>query len=57
MNDPFSAFNAVWSSPQGEWPVWIAARSAADAGVCAMVTFHLLEERLRRTTDLGEAAA
>ena len=48
MSDRFHAFSAVWASPRGEWPVWIAARSADDAGVCAKITFELLERRLHR---------
>ncbi len=57
MNDIFQAYNAVWSSPAGEWPVWIAARCPEDAGVCAKLTFFLLEAQLHRTTGGAEAEA
>jgi hypothetical protein len=43
MHSPFQGFTAVWQRPTGEWPVWIAARSRAQAGICAMVTFAVLE--------------
>ena len=46
----------MWRGPSGEWPVWIAARSRADAGVCAMVTFAVLESqaaRPRASSELG----
>jgi hypothetical protein len=46
----FHGFTAVWSRPGGEWPVWIAARSKADAGICAMVTFALLESQAATRT-------
>ena len=47
MQDRFEGFTAVWQRPTGdEWPVWIAARSRAHAGVCAMVTFTVLERML-----------
>lgn len=45
MESPFQGFTAVWQRPSGEWPVWIAARTRADAGICAMVTFAVLESR------------
>jgi hypothetical protein len=46
MESPFRGFTAVWQRPTGEWPVWIAARSRAHAGICAMVTFAVLESRI-----------
>jgi hypothetical protein len=46
MQNPFQGFTAVWQRPTGEWPVWIAARSRAHAGICAMVTFAVLESRI-----------
>lgn len=48
MQNPFQGFTAVWQRPTGDWPVWIAARTSAQAGVCAMVTFAVLESRLER---------
>jgi hypothetical protein len=45
MKDSFQGFTAVWRGPSGEWPVWIAARSRAEAGVCAMITFAVLESQ------------
>ena len=45
MKNMFHGFTAVWHGPVGEWPVWIAARSRADANVCALLTFALLEAR------------
>jgi hypothetical protein len=48
MKDTFQGFTAVWRGPSGEWPVWIAARSRADAGVCAMITFAVLESQTAR---------
>ena len=57
MNDAFQAYNAVWSSPAGEWPIWIAARCPDDAGICAKLTFFLLEAQLHRATGGAEAEA
>jgi hypothetical protein len=51
MQDRFQGFTAVWQRPTGEWPVWIAARSRAQAGVCAMVTFTALERLLERAAQ------
>jgi hypothetical protein len=48
MKDAFQGYSAVWRGPSGEWPVWIAARSRADAEVCAMLTFAVLESRTVR---------
>ncbi len=48
MDLPFQGFTAVWQAPSGEWPVWIAARSRAQAGICALVTFAVLESRTER---------
>ena len=45
MKSTFQGFTAVWHGPAGEWPVWIAAPSRAHAGICAMVTFAVLESR------------
>jgi hypothetical protein len=42
MKDTFQGFTAVRQGPTGEWPVWVAARSRAEAAVCAMVTFVVL---------------
>jgi hypothetical protein len=44
----YQGFTAVWRSPAGAWPVWIAARSRAEAGICAMVTFAVLEAQAER---------
>jgi hypothetical protein len=49
MKDAFVGFTAVWQRPTGDWPVWIAARCPAHAGVCALVTFALLESQGTRT--------
>jgi hypothetical protein len=49
MQSPFQGFTAVWQRPTGEWPVWIAARTRAQAGICALVTFTVLESLLDRT--------
>jgi hypothetical protein len=46
MQSSFLGFTAVWQRPTGEWPVWIAARTRAQAGICAMVTFAVLESRI-----------
>lgn len=43
MTNAFQGFTAVWRGPSGERPVWIAARSRADAGICALVIFAVLE--------------
>ena len=48
MQNPYQGFTAVWQRPTGDWPVWIAARTRAEAGVCAMVTFTVLERSLER---------
>jgi hypothetical protein len=53
MKNLFQGFTAVWSGPTGEWPVWIAARSRAEAGICAMVTFAVLESRAARSRATG----
>lgn len=53
MKDAFQGFTAVWKGPAGEWPVWIAARSRAHAGICAMVTFALLESQAARPNSTG----
>jgi hypothetical protein len=53
MKDAFQGFTAVWRGPSGEWPVWIAARSRAEAGVCAMVTFAVLESQAERPRATG----
>jgi hypothetical protein len=53
MKNPFQGFTAVWQGPSGEWPVWIAARSRAQAGICAMVTFAVLESRAERPQANG----
>jgi hypothetical protein len=54
MKQEFHGFTAVWQGPTGEWPVWIAARSRQHAGVCAMVTFAVLESRVtQRPRDDG----
>jgi hypothetical protein len=53
MKSPFQGFTAVWRGPAGEWPVWIAARSRADAGICAMVTFAVLESQAARPRATG----
>jgi hypothetical protein len=45
MSGTFQGFTAVWRRPAGEWPVWIAARSRAHAGICAMVIFAVLESQ------------
>jgi hypothetical protein len=48
MKGAFQGFTAVWERPGGGWPVWIAARSRAQAGICAQVTFALLESQAAR---------
>ena len=48
MKNAFVGFTAVWQGPTGEWPVWIAARSRAHAGICALVTFAVLESQAAR---------
>ena len=48
MQQAFQGFTAVWRSPAGEWPVWIAARSRTEAGICAQVVFAVLESRAVR---------
>jgi hypothetical protein len=53
MKDAFVGFTAVWRGPSGEWPVWIAARSRADAGVCAMITFAVLESQKAQPRAAG----
>jgi hypothetical protein len=53
MNRPFQGFTAVWQGPSGEWPVWIAARSRVQAGICALVTFAVLESRTERPLANG----
>jgi hypothetical protein len=53
MKDRFQGYTAVWQAPTGEWPVWIAARSRAHAGVCALVTFAVLETAARHTPRSG----
>ena len=57
MKNTFQAFQAVWLSPVGEWPVWIAARTPDHAAACAKVTFRLLEAQLNRTSGGAEAEA
>jgi hypothetical protein len=53
MKNAFQGFTAVWRGPAGEWPVWIAARSRADAGICAMLTFAVLESQAARPRATG----
>ena len=53
MKDAFQGFTAVWRGPSGAWPLWIAARSRAEAGVCAMVTFAVLESQAARPGATG----
>lgn len=53
MKDAFHGFTAMWRRPSGEWPVWIAARSRADAEVCAMITFAVLESQTARPRAAG----
>jgi hypothetical protein len=53
MKNAFQGFTAVWRGPAGEWPVWIAARSRADAGICAMLTFAVLESQAARPSATG----
>jgi hypothetical protein len=53
MKDAFQGFTAVWRGPDGKWPVWIAARSQADASVCAMITFAVLESQAERPRASG----
>jgi hypothetical protein len=53
MKNGFQGFTAVWRGPAGEWPVWIAARSRADAGICAMLTFAVLESHAARPRATG----
>lgn len=53
MKDAFQGFTAVWQRPGGEWPVWIAARSRAHAGICAQVTFAVLESQVARGRPAG----
>jgi hypothetical protein len=53
MKDEFQGFTAVWRGPEGEWPVWIAARSRAHASVCAMITFAVLESQAERPRASG----
>lgn len=45
MKYTFLGFTAVWQGPSGEWPVWIAARSRTQAGICALITFAVLESQ------------
>jgi hypothetical protein len=47
MKGVFQGFTAVWHAPTGQWPVWIVARTRAHAGVCAIVTFALLDNQAR----------
>jgi hypothetical protein len=49
----YQGFTAVWRGSAGAWPVWIAARSQADARVCAMVTFAVLEAQAERARAGG----
>jgi hypothetical protein len=53
MKDAFHGFTAVWQGPTGDWPVWIAARSRAQAGICALVTFTVLESQAERRRPAG----
>jgi hypothetical protein len=53
MRHAFQGFTAVWQGPEGEWPVWIAARSRAHASVCALVTFAVLESRAEPNRATG----
>jgi hypothetical protein len=53
MKQVFQGFTAVWRGPTGEWPVWIAARSRTEAGICAMVTFAVLESQAARSRATG----
>jgi hypothetical protein len=53
MKQPFQGFTAVWQGPDGDWPVWIAARDRAQAGVCAIITFAVLESRSARLRAEG----
>lgn len=43
----------MWQGPSGEWSVWIAARSRANAGICALLTFALLESGGKRLPPVG----
>jgi hypothetical protein len=53
MKKAFQGFTAVWQSPSGDWPVWIAARSQAEAGVCAHVVFAVLETQAAQARGHG----
>jgi hypothetical protein len=53
MKGAFQGFTAVWEGPSGEWSVWIAARTRANAGICALVTFALLESGGKRPRPAG----
>jgi hypothetical protein len=41
-NGTFQGYTAVWEGPTGRLSAWVAARSRADAGICALLTFAVL---------------
>ena len=53
MKGAFQGFTAVWDGPSGKRPLWIAARCRAHAGICALLTFALLESGGERPRPVG----